>query len=278
MGLTGSKNINNNSDTINWNNIKTENMSSSVHPISYELSNEAHELISNLNIPSLSEINTSEYSFNNNNFIDNPIFSKISNKNIDKYLNSTTSDFDNIFINSDYKNNFQSGGSKKEKKDVKHKEKNVKHKEKDDDDKEKEEKDDDDNDDDDDDEIDDTSSSSITSSSSSSSSSSNKKKDCSCNKSDKLSYLSSSAHTGGDFSDTQKSSSSGTDGSEKSSESKELSSEKSSTVSKNPPTAYGNKPMINENNVSDKSSILNENDSVTTMSVNTSDINLINNY
>jgi hypothetical protein len=270
MGIAASRN---NSETINWNNIKTENMSSSILPITNELSNEAHELISNLNIPSLSEINTSEYSLNNK-FTDHLIFSnnKISNKNIDKYLNSTTSEFDNVFINSDYKNKFQSGGSKKNKKDDNNDDddKKMKHKKKNDDKKKddhdiKKDDDDDSDADSDDDEIDDTSSSSITSSSSSSD---DKKNDCPCNKkennnSDKLSYLSSSAHTGGEFSDNSKlseSSKSGSDGSE-------ADSSKSS------------KKNINNLNSDERSSILNENNhSATTMSVNTSDINLINNY
>lgn len=270
MGINGSKN---NSETINWNNIKTENMSSSILPITNELSNEAHELISNLNIPSLSEINTSEYSLNNK-ITDHLIFSdnKISNKNIDKYLNSTTSDFDNVFINSDYKNKLQSGGSKKDKK-VHHKkddddDKKVHHK-KEDNKKVHDKKDDDDsNDDDDDDEIDETSSSSITSSSSSSSSDNNKN-DCPCNKkennnSDKLSYLSSSAHTGGEFSDNSKIS--GTEASE--------ASDSDDTSNKSV-----KKTKINNLNSDERSSILNENNqSATTMSVNTSDINLINNY
>lgn len=53
-----------NSDTINWNNIKTENISSTV-PNFNGLSNDAKKLIASLNIPSITESETSEMNLNN---------------------------------------------------------------------------------------------------------------------------------------------------------------------------------------------------------------------
>ena len=60
MGITSSKD---NSETINWNNIKTENISSSV-PNFNGLSNDAKKLIASLNIPSITESETSEMNLN----------------------------------------------------------------------------------------------------------------------------------------------------------------------------------------------------------------------
>ncbi len=61
MGVGNSKD---NSDTINWNNIKTENVSSTV-PNFNGLSNDAKKLIASLNIPSITETETTEMDLNN---------------------------------------------------------------------------------------------------------------------------------------------------------------------------------------------------------------------
>jgi len=60
MGVGNSKE---NSDTINWNNIKTENVSSTV-PNFNGLSNDAKKLIASLNIPSITETETTETDLN----------------------------------------------------------------------------------------------------------------------------------------------------------------------------------------------------------------------
>ena len=60
MGITSSKD---NSETINWNNIKTENISSSAPNFS-GLSKDAKRLIASLNIPSITESETSEMNLN----------------------------------------------------------------------------------------------------------------------------------------------------------------------------------------------------------------------
>jgi hypothetical protein len=68
MGQGSSKD---NSETINWNNIKTENISSAV-PNFNGLSKDAKKLIASLNIPSITESETSEMNLNH-------ILDKISN-------------------------------------------------------------------------------------------------------------------------------------------------------------------------------------------------------
>ncbi len=60
MGASNSKN---DSETINWNNIKTENVSSSM-PNLNSLSKEAKQLIASLNIPEITETQTSEFTVN----------------------------------------------------------------------------------------------------------------------------------------------------------------------------------------------------------------------
>jgi hypothetical protein len=60
MGTSNSKN---DSETINWNNIKTENVSSSM-PNLNNLSKEAKQLIASLNIPEITESQTSEFTVN----------------------------------------------------------------------------------------------------------------------------------------------------------------------------------------------------------------------
>jgi hypothetical protein len=68
MGQQLSKN---NSETINWNKIKTENISSSI-PNFNGLSNDAKTLIASLNIPEITESQTSEFTVNH-------ILNKLSN-------------------------------------------------------------------------------------------------------------------------------------------------------------------------------------------------------
>ncbi len=60
MGASNSKN---DSETINWNNIKTENVSSAM-PNLNGLSKEAKQLIASLNIPEITETQTSEFTVN----------------------------------------------------------------------------------------------------------------------------------------------------------------------------------------------------------------------
>lgn len=65
MGATQSKTEN---DTINWNNIRTDDMSSEsrgVMPDFRGLSNEAKQLIASLDIPEITETETSEFNYNN---------------------------------------------------------------------------------------------------------------------------------------------------------------------------------------------------------------------
>jgi hypothetical protein len=59
MGLANSKN---DSDTIGWNNVKTEDVTANKHFIS--LSDDAKQLIANLNIPEVSDNQTSETNIN----------------------------------------------------------------------------------------------------------------------------------------------------------------------------------------------------------------------
>jgi hypothetical protein len=67
MGAGNSKG--DNSDTINWNNIKTENVSSTV-PNFNGLSNDAKKLIASLNIPSITETETETTDINLNNILE----------------------------------------------------------------------------------------------------------------------------------------------------------------------------------------------------------------
>lgn len=59
----GAQHSTNNSETINWNNINTDNMS--VNPAFNGLSNEAKQLIASLDIPSITNTETSELAINN---------------------------------------------------------------------------------------------------------------------------------------------------------------------------------------------------------------------
>ena len=71
MGQGQSKNNSEKSETINWNKIKTENVSSSI-PNFNGLSSDAQNLIASLNIPQITESQTSEFTVNH-------ILDKISN-------------------------------------------------------------------------------------------------------------------------------------------------------------------------------------------------------
>jgi hypothetical protein len=63
MGASTSKDNKDNTETINWNNIKTENMSSAI-PNFNGLSHDAKQLIAGLNIPAITESQTSEFTVN----------------------------------------------------------------------------------------------------------------------------------------------------------------------------------------------------------------------
>lgn len=103
----------NQTETINWNNIETENMSSI--PNFNKLSKETKKLISNLNIPSISENNTESA------LLDKLFYNKTHNlhkENIKYNSIKTNNDFSttspflssemyNYFINSNIKSNIE---------------------------------------------------------------------------------------------------------------------------------------------------------------------------
>ena len=257
MGVSQSKTPKpENSDTINWNKIKTENISSSF-PNFNGLSNEAQHLIASLNIPEITESPASEFTVNH-------ILDKIStnlnqddqmkfNQLLDQVSSQTAQENDlsetSPFISSEMynylvKNESQKGGGKHNVRKLNTKKGGSK--------------------------LDDDSDTSSTSSNSSDEDLVDsteeeviKKKNMKKNKHKKkpnseLSYLSSSAHTEGDFSNshTSKVSSSESETTPKSNESSSVteSSEKNSTVT--------------DNNGMQSTSI----------SVNTEDINMVSDY
>ena len=68
MGNSNNKSINNIDDTINWNTLKTDNISSVQNNKYNVLSNDAINLLNNLKLPIMSEssvVNINEDSFNN---------------------------------------------------------------------------------------------------------------------------------------------------------------------------------------------------------------------
>lgn len=125
MGQSQSKN---NSDTINWNQIKTENISSSM-PNFNGLSNDAKNLIASLNIPEITESQTSEFTVN---YIMDTISNNLNNEDKVKFnqlleqVSSQTANEDDLsatspFISSEMYNYLvkneetQKGGGKKKK-------------------------------------------------------------------------------------------------------------------------------------------------------------------
>lgn len=250
MGTSNSKT---DTDTINWNNIKTDNMS--INPNFNGLSNEARQLIASLNIPEITESPVSEFSVNNiidkihsglnqddkNKF--NQILDQVSSQTAGDDLSATSpfisSEMYNYLINSKSSEENQTGGAIKTKKQTGGA-------------------------------LDDESDTSSTSSDSDledildsteegikaekAKGKKHKKSDDSELSGGELSYLSSSAHTGGDFSD---------------SDSKSSSYKKASSVE-----------STSETQTSDKSTVTDENGyhGATTDSVNTEDINMVSDY
>jgi len=260
MGGSQSKQPKNeNSDTINWSKIKTENISSTL-PNFNGLSNEAQHLIASLNIPEITESPTSEFTVNyildkissnlNQNDQDkfNQILEQVSSQNaLENELSDTSPFISSEMYNYLVKSEHQKGGAKNRK--INNKKGGAK--------------------------LDDDSDTSSTSSSSSDEDLVDsteaevlKKKNMKKNKHNKkadselsggeLSYLSSSAHTEGEFSDShsskQSSSESATTQISHQSSSDTQSSEKNSTVT--------------DNNGMQSTSI----------SVNTEDINMVSDY
>jgi hypothetical protein len=95
----GSSNSKSESETINWNNIKTENVSSTL-PNFNGLSNEAKQLIASLNIPSITESETSELTVNHildkiNSGLNNDDKSKF-NALLEKVSSQTASEGDDL--------------------------------------------------------------------------------------------------------------------------------------------------------------------------------------
>jgi hypothetical protein len=262
MGQNQSKN---NSETINWNKIKTDNISSSV-PNFNGLSNDAKNLIASLNIPEITESQTSEITVNN-------ILDKISNnlgkddlqkfnQLLDQVSSQTAEDSElsatSPFISSEMYNylisnnneEIQKGGSRK----LKNKKGGYN--------------------------LDDDSSTSSTSSDSSmedlldsserevkkyaenkknKKNKLNKRKDSDSELSGgELSYLSSSAHTDGEYSDSHNS--------------KQSSSESATT--------HNSHQSTSENESSDKQSTVSDHNQMqsTSISVNTEDINMVSDY
>jgi hypothetical protein len=110
----------NDTETIGWNNIKTDNMSST-RPKIHKLSKDALQLISSLSIPQNTETETTESISNiiNNLHNDNKLFEKISNNNNDE-LSATspfiTSEMYNYLVNNvtSESENVMKGGAKKQ--------------------------------------------------------------------------------------------------------------------------------------------------------------------
>lgn len=132
MGGLNSK-TNSDTDTINWNGIKTENVSSPDRRFN-RISNEAKQIVDSLNIPTLNDPETSEFTVNY--FFDKPKPTEIKKNKFSKILDqlsqttseelSNTSSFissemyDYLFNNKNIepKKKIQQGGSNKVKKSI----------------------------------------------------------------------------------------------------------------------------------------------------------------
>jgi len=264
MGGSQSKEINENSDTINWNKIKTDNISSTL-PNFNGLSNEAQNLIASLNIPQITESQASEFTINH--IIDNISNSKqndqykfnqlldqeLSQNNQENDLSATSPFISSEMYNYLIKNESQKGGGNHNIRKLNNKKGGAK--------------------------LDDDSDTSSTSSSSSdkdlidsneSEVLENKKNKLNKKKNNKryekadselsggeLSYLSSSAHTDGEFSDSH------TAHQTSSQSSTTQDSHNSSSVSQS-----SNKSTVTDKNKYQSTSI----------SVNTDDINMVSDY
>jgi hypothetical protein len=302
MGASSSKD---NTDTINWNNIKTENISSVKHNFN-GLSREAKQLISGLDIPAITESQTSEFTVNH-------ILDKISNNlspsdqtkfhQLLDQMSSQTQDEDlsatSPFISSEMysylvKNSEQQkgGSSKKSKPDSKHESKhktkheskhntkpesNHKHKSK----SKPEHKSkkggsklDDDSDTSStssdsemDDLIDSTEEEVMKKKANRDKKKHHKEKSDSELSGGELSYLSSSAHTDGDYSDSQSDNKSNHSSSESATTNSVESSSQTETSDKKQHNQSSPNTVTDENNMQS-----------TSISVNTEDINLVSDY
>jgi hypothetical protein len=211
----GAKHTKHSDSTINWNNINTENISSTVPNLS-SLSNEAKQLIANLNIPDMTDTQTSISVNNildnlstNLNHTDKQKFNQILSqmqvnqplKANDQELSDTSpfisSEMYNYLVSATSENGNQKGGAKKSKKQNKITSK-----------KGGEGHDDIDSEDDSTSSTSDSSSVKTTSSKSSDKKKKDKKKEGSdtekSGSGEELSYLSSSAHTDGELSDSDR--------------------------------------------------------------------------
>jgi len=117
MGLSNSKQSKNNSETINWDNIKTQDMSSDVFNFKggHNISNDVKMLISKLDLNNDSEFNFNNIFTNNNTHTEH----KINNDNIDSEMNGgspfITSDMYNYLITKHNNKNNMTGGADMEK-------------------------------------------------------------------------------------------------------------------------------------------------------------------
>ncbi len=288
MGASGSKP---DTETINWNNIKTENMSSSI-PNFNGLSNDAKKLIASLNIPAITESPTSEFTVShildkistNLNHDDqkkfNQLLDQVSSQTQDEELSATSpfissEMYDYLIKNSEE----QKGGAKKSKSKSKPKTKRGGAK------------------------LDDDSDTSSTSSDSEmedlldsteedimkEKAKKDKKKHDKDNKHHKeesdselsggeLSYLSSSAHTDGDYSDSQSNNHNGnSESSPVSSTTKSVeSSSQTQTSEVKPKKSFKGRKTYSE---SSQNTVTDENNMrSTSISVNTEDINMVSDY
>ena len=280
MGALNSKSE---SETINWNNIKTENVSSTMHNFN-GLSNEAKQLIASLNIPAITESETSEFTVNHildkinsglnkddkNKF--NKLLENVSSQTATEELSSTSpfisSEMYEYLVNnksSEQENKIQQGGAKKVKKSEKPIKKSKKGGALKDDDSETSST----SSDSDLENILDSTEEEIKAEKAKKEQHKNKHKKIAKNESEsdkmsggELSYISSSAHTERDFSESAASKTDET----KSPESVESSSETPSSQS--PPSSASSQSVTDEN----------KHMSSRTTSINTDDINMVSDY
>lgn len=255
-----------NSETINWNNVKTENMSSSI-PNFTGLSKEAQQLISSLNIPDIVDSEISEFNLNGMLDVINSGLKADDKQKFNHLLEQVSAQSDELsntspFISSEMYNymvNSKTSESPKQKGGASKKSKSKKSRRQGGGD------------------LDDDSDTSSTSSDSEledlletteeeilkkKAQKKDKKKDKKEDSEEELSggnlsYLSSSAHTDGDFSDSK----------DKESTDKDDSSSSSISDSDSSPSSD-----------SESSTVENENDGVKGLSVNTDDINMVSDY
>jgi hypothetical protein len=278
MGALNSKN---NSDTINWDNIKTDNISSSL-PNFNGLSSDAKQLIASLNIPAITDTQTSEFTVNhlldtiNTNLNDsdqkkfNGLLEQVSSRTQSDDL-SDTSPFispemykDLVNSKTSTENNAQKGGAKKSKSHKKNKKGGWSLNDNDSDTSSTS------SDSDLNDLIDSTEEEIINNKNAKKnkkSKESSKKVDTESEMSGgELSYLSSSAHTGGDFSDSDNANNT-------------VLSMQSSNQTTSESTQISSQDHTSNHSVSDENRDMEmERTSANSNSVNTSDINMVSDY